>query len=364
MLGKIKRYFERKIINYRYKKTKDLVIAFDSDDWGSSATNSLSAVERAEKFGFDMRSAPFIHIDSLESERDVQDLSDVLLSFQDKDGHHPIFTLNYMMFNPNLEKMKNDNFSTYYFSSLTDTPSFDIKTLGRIKELIGQCFEVELHGAEHLDVLSYLKEATADPETFSNLAQCGLYQSGDQFTKSHPFGVSDELRCSNEDETSFAIDRLTMAKAAFSSTFSKNSETLTPSCGVLPYRLIKKLPKIEIRKIKTSFLYYDVRSNGKLAKHIAFRKRRHNVAFLIRNARFEPSFTPDAFKKVVSDIDYCSKHHVPCIICSHRLNYVGGSSASTKEFSLKELRHLLSYILLNYPNVKFLSTDDIYKTYF
>lgn len=83
--------------------------------------------------------------------------------------------------------------------------------------------------------------------------------------------------------------------------------------------------------------------------------------YSIRNVRFEPF--EDQLKDWVNDalgeIESAFFWGKPAIICTHRVNYVGGMDLSHRDRNLKLLDELLRKILLNWPDVRFISSDEL-----
>ena len=49
----------------------------------------------------------------------------------------------------------------------------------------------------------------------------------------------------------------------------------------------------------------------------------------------------------------------PAVIGMHRVNYVGGIDEANRDFGLSQLRMLFSKILLAWPDVEFMSTEQL-----
>ena len=91
------------------------------------------------------------------------------------------------------------------------------------------------------------------------------------------------------------------------------------------------------------------------------RKNKLDQTYLVRNCFFEPSLSNS-----INCVDQCMKQisnsfywNMPAIISSHRLNFVGYLSEQNRDNNLRSLKKLLSNIVLKWPDVIFLSTDEL-----
>ena len=83
--------------------------------------------------------------------------------------------------------------------------------------------------------------------------------------------------------------------------------------------------------------------------------------YLVRNANFEPSSDPnkDWVNSTLSEINNAFFWKKPAIINSHRVNYVSGISTANSDKTLKLFVKLLSQILKRWPDVKFMTSDEL-----
>ena len=83
--------------------------------------------------------------------------------------------------------------------------------------------------------------------------------------------------------------------------------------------------------------------------------------YLIRNAYFEPSSNPfkDWVSSCLKEINIAFKYKKPAIICSHRVNYIGSINPENRSDNLNLLNMLLTEILKKFPDVEFMSSDEL-----
>lgn len=105
----------------------------------------------------------------------------------------------------------------------------------------------------------------------------------------------------------------------------------------------------------------------------SFRRRFHyngetnsnNQLYFIRNCLFEPSLNADIdwVDKCLESIDIAFKWRKPAIVGTHRLNYVSGIESSNASNGLQLLRELLTSVLRNWPDTRFVTTADLLEKY-
>ena len=81
------------------------LLIIESDDWGSIRMPSIQTFNKLQEYGDHPEKDGFLSNDSLETEKDIIALYDVLTSICDKNGNHAVVTANFVMANPNFEKI-------------------------------------------------------------------------------------------------------------------------------------------------------------------------------------------------------------------------------------------------------------------
>ena len=74
-------------------KVDEKLVIFESDDWGAVRTPNRAFVEQGPHHGLEIAKSRF-KVDALASERDLDDLFDLLLQFRDHTGQPAKFTAN------------------------------------------------------------------------------------------------------------------------------------------------------------------------------------------------------------------------------------------------------------------------------
>jgi hypothetical protein len=106
-------------------------------------------------------------------------------------------------------------------------------------------------------------------------------------------------------------------------------------------------------------------NNEKLAKirHFTGQKNNFNQIYTVRNVIFEPYSDPatDWVAMAMKDIANAFFWDKPAIIGTHRINYVSTVLPKNKDNSLLLLNQLLKTIIKVYPDVDFLTSDELIK---
>ena len=99
-------YFTKK--DYKIKKR---IVVLESDDWGAIRMLSKESNEILKKGRIRIEEDAFCKFDTIESKEDIENLVDVLSKFKDINNRNPQVTCNFILTNPNFEKIRNVNFS-------------------------------------------------------------------------------------------------------------------------------------------------------------------------------------------------------------------------------------------------------------
>uniref|UniRef100_UPI0040496F24 hypothetical protein n=1 Tax=Flavobacterium sp. TaxID=239 RepID=UPI0040496F24 len=85
------------------------------------------------------------------------------------------------------------------------------------------------------------------------------------------------------------------------------------------------------------------------------------MKYNIRNCFFEPSSAPDRdwVDSCLVQISSAFLWNKPAVICSHRINYIGFIDEKNRDRGLRDLNNLLKKIVQKWPEVKFISTDEL-----
>jgi len=87
--------------------------------------------------------------------------------------------------------------------------------------------------------------------------------------------------------------------------------------------------------------------------------------YLSRNGLFEPSLIAktDWVAKCLESIKIAFKWNKPAVIGTHRINFIGSLVEENRTENLKKLEVLLTEILQRWPNVEFISSEELAKQF-
>ncbi len=346
--------------------TKRKIIVFESDDWGSIRIPSKETYNYLLKKGYPIDKTPYGK-DSLESNDDLIYLIETLLSVKNRDNQHPILTLNNITANPDFRKIRETNFDAYHFELFTETykrydhhdQSFTLLMEGVKYNL----FQPQLHGREHLNINRWMDSLrNGQPETI------------DQFNRSMyglPASISrdfrrDFQRAFDYDDIEDNRETCQILKEAcniFSNTWNFKSTSFIAPNFFWDEDIESCLLNNGIKYLQGQRAQYLTDYNGGYMARYHYIGQRNVLGqiYLVRNCYFEPSF--DSRKNWVDsclkEIEVAFRWAKPAIISTHRVNYIGGIEAANRENGLRNLTALLSKITRKWPEVEFISSDQL-----
>ncbi len=91
------------------------------------------------------------------------------------------------------------------------------------------------------------------------------------------------------------------------------------------------------------------------------KKSQDGLIYLIRNVNFEPVENPnkDWVGNAMKEIETAFLWKKPAIISTHRVNFMGTLDPNNRKRNLQLLSRLLKTIVKKYPNVEFMSSDQV-----
>jgi len=356
----------KNLSNFLGWRTNRKIVVIESDDWGSIRTHSKAAYYKMISKGLALDRSNFTRYDALESNRDLENLFEVLSKYKDVTGHHPVFTPMCVLANPDFERIEASNFSEYYFETFFETCT-KYPTHDRVGELwqtgiSERLFVPQLHGREHLNVAKWMRSLKSGNE--------GLRLAFEH----ESFGAS-----------WFKGQRLPEYLAAFD---PETPEDILPYekivqdagkmfqeiCGYQPRHFIasnspepRSLEKT-LKEIGVEFLTrYKIQryplGNKKYTKQFNWLGKHNKLGqlYLTRNAGFEPSDNTnnDWVNTCLSDIDNAFRWKKPAIISSHRVNYISYIDHENATKGLRQLDVLLSSIIDKWPEVEFMTSVEL-----
>ena len=347
-------------------RVKEKIIVIESDDWGAIRTPSKEVLAAFEEKGFDL-SKSIYKVDALESKTDIENLFDLLQSFKNYYGESPIITANSIMANPNFEKIKECNFETYHYELFTETykkyPNHSTN-LGLLKKGIeNKLIYPQFHGREHLDIVRWMKALNSGDENVHFSFSLGSTYSGKAdyaFMGAFDWSSKDDLPKQEE----IVADGLRIFKEIFG--FESRSFIAPCYCwdsaldNVLENSGVRILQGQRIQLAPTGTL-----NSYNLIPHHFGQKITNGLICNVRNVFFEPVNNPtiDWANQAMAGIQAAFLMRRPAVISTHRVNYIGSIDERNASNGLNQLKSLLSQVLKKWPDVRFVTTNEL-ENYF
>ena len=107
--------------------------------------------------------------------------------------------------------------------------------------------------------------------------------------------------------------------------------------------------------------FYAINHGADYQRHFTGQKSKtFGLKYLVRNCEFEPT------RHAYMNADYCMKEIqnafrfcTPAIVSCHRVNFIGELNANNRDNNLHEFSRLLKMIVMKYPDVEFMSSEEL-----
>ena len=371
-LKKIKSKIVANSANIPGWRTNRHIVVFESDDWGSIRMSSLDAFSRMLKAGMREDRDHFNTYDSLESNRDLEELFSVLVQYKDSTGRHPVMTGVNIVANPVFEEIKANGFQKYVFEPYTETLKrypehekvYDLWKQG-IKERL---FVPVFHGREHLNVQRWLRALQSGNKStllaFDN-SVTGIY-NGINEEPIPEFQAAFDL--DTMEDIPYMKEVLNTGLDLFEKLYGYRSKYFVPTNGPFNNTLEKDLFEAGVRYINTGKKQREPLGNGKYKINTRFvgDRNQYGQIYLTRNCFFEPTASGyvvptnhDWVNTCLKEIEIAFRWHKPATISSHRVNYIGFLHPENREKSLKQFNQLLKQIISRWPDIEFMTSVEL-----
>lgn len=355
----IKQRITHNLLNIPGWRTKRHIVVIESDDWGAIRMPSREVYEKLLSEGYRVDKNVYERTDSLARENDLEALFEVLKKHKDQSGNHPVFTINCAVANPDFQKIQENDFKEYYYEPFTETlkrypgceHSFELWQQGMKEGL----FHPQFHGREHLNVarwMNALQMNDSDTRYVFRYGLMGLFPKND-YSKGNVFQVAlDDSQFQHQPLNQVLMEGLDL----FEQIFGYKSETFIAPGYTWSSVLEKTLNDKGVCGIQ-GMVYQQV-PGRKPIRHFMGTKNQYGQIYTIRNCFFEPTQGSD-----IEDCLYrirCAFHwRKPAIISAHRINFIGAIREKNRRENVYKLDMLLSEVLRRWPDVEFLSSDQL-----
>jgi len=342
------------------------IIVFESDDWGSIRIPSKEAYEYLKDIGYPIEKTSYGK-DSLESNKDLTSLLEVLSSYKTFNGQNPIFTLNILVANPDFGKIRQVKFKEYYYEPFIKTyeryPNHNLSQI-LIKEGIkNNLFKPQLHGREHLNVGRWLDNLQNGNSGIMNLFDHEMYGLPQFLSTDYKKTFQCAFDFNSQSEIIIYSKIITEACNLFEKIWGFRSLSFISPNFLWDSNIEEFLEKNGIKFIQGQRAQITRCSNNqyKAKYHYTGQKNSLGQIYLVRNCYFEPTFYSGKYTtdSCLSQISSSFQLRKPAIISTHRVNYIGGIDERNRDKGLRELLKLLTAILKKWPDVEFMSSDQV-----
>lgn len=346
----------------RDKKVSRHIVVIESDDWGAIRVPSRKVYDALMTEGYAMDKRPYERYDCLEADEDVKSLSEVLLKYRDKNGNHPIFTLNYLSANPDFQRIKEIDYKEYLYEDILCTYrrySHSNNVFQLVNEGIkAGVFMPQCHGREHFNVCEWLKALQTwdvDVLTAFKYGMCGIFPKAKP-SKGNQYMVA--LRSHDSKSQQYVCNAVAQSLIMFREIWGFESRSFIAPCYTWNDKIEDTLYSHGVKLVQGTRIR---RSSDNISKKYVYAgKKSHRLVYSIRNCFFEPATTENySTDDLLTEIERAFKKKHIAVISSHRINYVGGIDVNNRIKTLRLLDELLSKLITKYPDVEFMSSDQL-----
>ena len=344
-------------------------MVIESDDWGTIRMPSKEVYDEFLRRGIRVDRDPYCRYDNLATKHDLENLFEVLQSVKDKNGHPAVITANTLSANPVFDKIKESDFTQYFFEPFTESLKCDAvhaDAFAMWKEgMVAGVFHPQSHGREHLYVKKWLQTLrNGDKVTLTafDLGTWGLTAHVDESIKEYYMGAFNSSEDADIQEFEIIIDD---ALRVFKDIFGFESKSFTPTTYEWSPKIEPCLVQHGVKYIQSTFQQKVPIGDdqGVRWQYRGFQGTRTKAGLirLHRNCFFEPStkanfdWVGDCLKR----IEIAFKWGKAANISAHRLNFIGSIDSQNTDRTLPEFKRLLQEIEKRWPDVEFVTSDEL-----
>lgn len=358
-----KRKIVRNLISIPGWHTHRKIVVIESDDWGSIRMPSEEIYSKLISKGYDISGSDYNRLDTLESNDDLSMLYEVLRSHRDHLGNPPVFTANMIVGNPDFLKIRQSDFSEYFFEPVTETlkryPGRDSVELLWKEGNTENVFHPQFHGREHVNIVRWMEALKKRSPEILFTFDCNTTFSGDG-----DYNFMEVLDYNSPDDLPLMQDSLTEGLKLFESIFGYRSKSFIPPCYAWDGHIEQTLSENGVKYIQGLIVQsIPTGTFGEYRKKYHFLGNRNALGqyYLVRNAFFEPSLTKlnDPAGECLKRLEIAFRWKKPAIIGTHRINFMGSLDVDNRDRNLRLLDDLLHRIIKIWPDVEFITSDQL-----
>lgn len=349
-------------------KTKRKIVVIESDDWGTVRIPDAGVYKILSKKNTALEHDRMSKFDALENNDDLLALFDVLSAVKDSKGNGAVLTANTIMANPDFDKIAASDYKEYHYETFIETlnryPAND-----KVRQLIAEgmalgLYRPQFHGREHVNINQWLKALqngnTDLREAFQHKVFAIPFKAANKKRRNVVSAFDFDHYSEIEMQREILIDGMKLFKDIFGFTSSSFIATTYVWNAAIEVTLQQQGVKY-IQGIPYQYVPNPGGSWYKKKFHYTGQKNQHGQVYLVRNAFFEPSLIKGehASAECMQRIDLAFKWGKPAIISAHRVNFIGAIVEENRTKNLAEFKKLLQDIVVKWPDVEFMSSDQL-----
>lgn len=346
------------------------ILVIESDDWAMIRMGGSCSQQRLRQIGYPVDECPFNRVDNLETADDLQMLAEVLQSVRDINGRPAVLTANMVMANPDFDKIRESHFTQYFYIPFDEglRSSVSPQTVEVYRQMaLSKLIRPQLHGREHTSVERWLAALRKGDSRFIDAFNEGMYTV-------HPGGMTvsnrdclDALGLGPDDVGFPDLHRIIdEAQKLFIKFWGEPSVSFIAPCYAWHPQTEKILAKVGVKYLQGSRVQRVPVSgwSGSYRRvyHFTGQRNQYGQRYLVRNVELEPTISGNessCINKAIVETKAAFDQSTPAIVSSHRLNYMGSIDPHNRDQGLRVLRSYLQRVVKLWPNVEFLSSDEL-----
>ena len=366
----IRKSISNHLVNISGWKTKQKIVVFESDDWGSLRMPSVAAYKSLLEDGIRVDKSPYCKFDNLCSTQDIEMLFSVLRKHKGANGNHPTITANAVVTNPDFEKIKASGFNDYFYETIDATfdrffPNGNPMEMWKagMKDNI---FMPQFHGREHVNVPMWLDVLKKNDPVFTKAFDLNCWGISSDVYNKYPKSIQATFDYDNAYQLDFMKESIVDGLQIFEKLFGYKSESFIPNNYIWPSALDQTLADNGVKYMQGMKYQLLPKPTGmaqrKMVRRYNGQKSEAGLLQTVRNVQFEPSLEKsNAVKDCLSQISTAFFWNKPAIVSTHRINFCGSLHTENRDSNLKLLNTLLTEITKRWPDVIFMDSVSLAK---
>ena len=347
-------------------QTDRRILVIESDDWGSARLPNKEKFRNYASLNQKVSHCAYMQYDSLETTPDLERIGNVLSSISDFRGRQLCFSPNYIMANPDFPKIEQSDFQTFFYEPFDQTIArncCDGKSLITVRSLCADgLWCPQFHGREHVNVSRWLTALRAGVPAIREAFDQEIYGVSRQCAPGLTSSVLEAYAVDNPQEIDDRTRSVAEGLQIFSEFFGFFSRSFIPPNYILAPQIHGRLHELGIEGLQgLPVMKRSGAGQWHSSVRIVGRHDRYGLVSMARNAVFEPSLNvqQNNVDIALAQIGRAFQNRSAAVLCSHRLNYMGGISIENQNRGLSGLRELMRRVQAAWPDVEFMSTDEL-----